>query len=86
MKPGPAALFAFLAVAVAIGLVEAVSLGGQIAFRMRGASAYEIRWMEGLEPLRVAPRVPEGVHLADVDAHPEMELHRQRPLGHQGFD
>jgi len=53
LKPGPAALFAFLAVAVAIGLVEAVSLGGQIAFRMRGASAYEIRWMEGLEPLRV---------------------------------
>ena len=53
MKPGLAALLVFLAVAAAIGLVEAVSLGGQIALRMRGASADEIRWMEGLESLRV---------------------------------
>ena len=53
MKPGLAALFAFLAVVVAVGVVEAVSLGGQIALRMRGATADEIRWMEGLEPVRV---------------------------------
>ena len=53
MKLGLAALFALLAVAVAIGLVEAVSLGGEIALRMRGDSADEIRWIEGLEPVRV---------------------------------
>jgi hypothetical protein len=53
LKPGLAALFAFLAVVVAVGLVEAVSLGGQIGLRMRGATADEIRWMEGLEPVRV---------------------------------
>jgi len=53
LKPGLAALFAFLAVVVAVGVVEAVSLGGQIALRMRGATADEIRWMEGLEPVRV---------------------------------
>ena len=53
MKPGLAALFVVLAVAVAIGLVEAISLGGQIGLRMRGATADEIRWMEALEPLRV---------------------------------
>jgi hypothetical protein len=53
LKLGLAALLAFLAVAVAVGLVEAVSLGGQIALRMRGASADEIRWMERLEPVRV---------------------------------
>jgi hypothetical protein len=53
LKPGVAVLFAFLAVVVAVGVVEAVSLGGQIALRMRGATADEIRWMEGLEPVRV---------------------------------
>jgi hypothetical protein len=53
LKRGLAALSAVLAVAVAIGLVEAVSRGGEIALRMRGDSAHEIRWMEGLEPLRV---------------------------------
>lgn len=53
MKLGVAALFAFLAVLVAVGLVEAVSLGGQLGLRMRGTTADEIRWMEGLEPVRV---------------------------------
>ncbi len=53
MKLGAAAPFALLAILVAVALVEAVSLGGQIGFRMRGATADEIRWMEGLEPLRV---------------------------------
>jgi hypothetical protein len=65
LKPGLAALFVVLAVALAIGLVEAVSLGGQIALRMRGATADEIRWMERLEPLRVWD---PGRH-ARIDAH-----------------
>lgn len=53
MKPGLATLFAFLAVLVAVGLVEAVNLGGQIGLRARGSTGDEIRWMEGLEPVRV---------------------------------
>lgn len=53
MKPGVAALSTFLAALGAVGLVEVVSIGGQIALRMRGASADEIHWMEGLEPVRV---------------------------------
>jgi len=53
MKLGLAALLAFLAILVTFALVEAMSLGGQMAFRMRGATADEIGWMEGLEPLRV---------------------------------
>ena len=53
MKLGLAALLAFLAILVTFALVEAMSLGGQMVFRMRGATADEIGWMEGLEPLRV---------------------------------
>jgi hypothetical protein len=53
LKLGLAALFASLAVLVAVALVEAVSLGGQIVLKMRGATGDEIRWMEGLEPVRV---------------------------------
>jgi hypothetical protein len=53
MKLGVAALFAFLAVLVAVALVEAVNLGGQVSLRMRGAIGDEIRWAEGLEPVRV---------------------------------
>jgi len=53
MKLGLATLFAFLAVLVAVALVEAVSLGGQIMLRMRGAIGDEIRWAEGMEPVRV---------------------------------
>ena len=53
MKIGLAALFGFLAILVAVALVEAVSLGGQIGLRMRGSPGDEIRWMEGLEPVRV---------------------------------
>ena len=53
MKRGIAALFGFFAVLVAVALVEAVNLGGQIGLRMRGATGDEVRWMEGLEPVRV---------------------------------
>jgi len=48
-----AALFAFVAILVGVALVEAVSLGGQIGLRMSGRLEDEIRWMEGLEPVRV---------------------------------
>ena len=51
MKPGLSALFAFLAILVAVALVEAVSLGGQIG--LRGSPGDEIRWMESMESVRV---------------------------------
>ena len=51
MKPALAALFALFAIGVAVALVEAVSLGGQIG--LRGSPADEIRWLESLEPVRV---------------------------------
>ena len=53
MKLSLVALFALLAVLVVVALVEAVSLGGQIGFRMNGRLEDEIRWMERLEPVRV---------------------------------
>jgi len=53
LKLGLAALFAVLSVLVAVALVEAVNLGGQMTLRARGATGDEVRWMEGLEPVRV---------------------------------
>jgi hypothetical protein len=45
------ALIALLVIVIGVALVEAVSLGGQIA--LRGSPPDEIRWLEALEPLRV---------------------------------
>jgi hypothetical protein len=53
MKLAVPALIGLLAVLVAVGLVEAVHLGGQVGLRMHGAGADEIRWLEALEPVRV---------------------------------
>jgi hypothetical protein len=53
LKLGIAVGLAFCAILVAIVLVEAVSFGGQVVFRMSGSVGDEIRWAEGLEPVRV---------------------------------
>ncbi len=53
MKLPLAALLALVAILVAVALVEAVSLGAQIGLRMSGRLDDEIRWMEGMEPVRV---------------------------------
>ena len=53
MKPGLIALLALAALVAAVAIVEAVHLGARMGLKMQGATADEIRWMEGLEPVRV---------------------------------
>ena len=53
MKLGLAFVFALVAVLAAIVMVEAVNLGGQIVLRANHDPGGEVRWAEGLEPVRV---------------------------------